>query len=265
MNNRASAENSAAALPDAAQTDRLPLSKKAVAAIAASNSWEQDRIAQAIASGRRGWIAAGIGGVLAVLGFSMATFQSLRPPPAPYPVVVDRTTGETSVVATLDASNVPALAALDQHNAAVFVRARESYNFQLLQRDYDQVARMTVPDTWAPYGSQFAGEKAMQAVIAAKEEHRVTVVSVRLTRSPVAGKSGEAVVTFDRQIRPTQGQSPVTTRFVSTVRYEYRPTAMKKPADRIENPFGFVVTGYRADADLVAPARPVDTVVGGAS
>jgi type IV secretion system protein VirB8 len=265
VNTIASAESSAAALPNRSTDERLPLSKKAVAAIAAANSWEQDRIAQAIASGRRGWIAAGVGGVLAVLGFSMATFQSLRPPPAPYPVVVDRTTGETSVVATLDASNVPALAALDQHNAAVFVRARESYNFQLLQRDYDQVARMTVPDTWAPYGSQFAGERAMQAVIAAKEEHRVTVVSVRLARSPVAGKAGEAVVTFDRQIRPTQGQSPVTTRFVSTVRYEYRPTAMKKPADRIENPFGFVVTGYRADADLVAPARPADTVVGGTS
>ena len=89
-------------------TERLPLSKKAVAAIAAANSWEQDRVAQAIASGRRGWIAAGVGAVLAVLGFGMATFQSLRPPPAPYPVVVDRTTGETSVVATLDAANVPA-------------------------------------------------------------------------------------------------------------------------------------------------------------
>ena len=80
-----------------------------------------------------------------------------------------------------------------------------------------------------------------------------------------AGKSGQARGTFDRQIRPMQGQSPVTTRFVSTVRYEYRPTAMKKPADRIENPFGFVVTGYRADADLVAPAKPADTGAGGAS
>ena len=79
----------AAALPIPSKDERLPLSKKAVAAIAAANSWEQDRIAQAIASGRRGWIAAGIGGVLAVLGFSMATFQSLRPPPAPYPVVVE--------------------------------------------------------------------------------------------------------------------------------------------------------------------------------
>ena len=254
-----------AAVSAAPSADRLPLSKKAVAAIAAANSWEQDRIAQAIASGRRGWIAAGVGGVLAVLGFGMATFQSLRPPPTPYPVVVDRTTGETSVVASLDASNVPVLAALDQHNAAVFVRARESYNFQLLQRDYDQVARMTVPETWAPYGNQFAGERAMQAVIAGREEHRVTVVSVRLSRSPTAGKAGEAVVTFDRQIRPMQGQAPVTTRFVSTVRYEYRPSAMKKPADRIENPFGFVVTGYRADAELVAPSKPVDAPSGGAS
>ena len=96
-------------------------------------------------------------------------------------------------------------------------------------------------------------------------EHRVTVVSVRLTKAPMAGKPGEAVVTFDRQVRPAQGQVPVTTRYVSTVRYEYRPAAMKKPADRIENPFGFVVTGYRADAELVAPARPAEAGAGGTS
>ena len=234
---------------------KLPLSQTALAAIAAANSWEQDRVAQSLASGRRGWMAAGIGGVLAVLGFAMGAFQSLRPPPAPYPVVVDRTTGETSVVATLDAANVPVLAALDQHNVAVFVRARESYNFGLLQRDYDQVGRMTVPETWAPYGVQFAGERAMQTVIAAKEEHRVTIVSVRLTRSSAAGKPGEAVATFDRQVRPAQGLIPTTTRYVSTVRYEYRPSAMKLPTDRIENPFGFVVTSYRADAELVSASQ----------
>ena len=83
MTTAASIASSSPARPDVAgkdaREDRLPLSKKAVAAIAAANSWEQDRIAQALASGRRGWIAAGVGGALAVLGFSMATFQSLRP------------------------------------------------------------------------------------------------------------------------------------------------------------------------------------------
>ena len=73
------------------------------------------------------------------------------------------------------------------------------------------------------------------------------------------------MVTFDRQIRPSQGQAPVTTRFVSTVRYEYRPSAMKTPTDRIENPFGFVVTGYRADAELVPPAAPIGALAGAAS
>ena len=246
-------------------TERLPLSKKAVAAIAAANTWEHDRVAQAMASSRRGWVAAGCGALLAVMGFGMATFQSLRPPPAPIPVLVDRTTGETNVVAQLDAANVPALAALDQHNAAVFVRARESYNFSLLQRDYDQVARMTTSETWAPYSGKFSGEKPMQATVAATQEHRVTVISARLSRPPQPGKPGEAIVTFDREIKYTQGQSPTNTRYVATVRYEYRPSAMKKDADRIENPFGYVVVAYRADAELVAPAKAADPQTGGSS
>ena len=247
-------------------TDRLPLSKQAVAKIAAANTWEIDRVAQSLASARRGWLAAGVGATLAVLGFGMATFQSLRPAPAPIPVVVDRTTGEVNVVAPLDAATVPALAALDQHQLAVFVRAREAYHFSLLQRDYDQVARTTTPETWAPYGTRFSGEKPMQATIAATQEHRVTVVSVRLTRgAPAAGRPGEAVVTFDREVRFTQGQAPTTTRYVATVRYEYRPAAMKKDVDRIENPFGFVVVAYRADAELVAPAKALDAPPGAAS
>ena len=246
-------------------TERLPLSRKAVAAIAAANTWEQDRIAQAIASSRRGWTAAGCGAFLALMGFGMAAFQSLRPPPAPYPVVVDRTTGETNVVAPLNAANVPVLTALDQHNAAVFVRARESYNFSLLQRDYDQVARMTTSETWAPYSEKFSGEKPMQMSVGATQEHRVTVISARLSRAPQPGKPGEAIVTFDREIRYTQGQTPTNTRYVATVRYEYRPSAMKSNVDRIENPFGYVVVAYRADAELVAPAKPTDSPPGGSS
>jgi type IV secretion system protein VirB8 len=247
---------------------KLPLSKKALASIADARTWEEDRMANAIASSRRGWMAAGVCAVLAVLGVSMAAVQSFRPAPAPFPVVVDRTTGETNVVTSIDAASVPPLAALDQHNAAVFVRARESYHYALLQRDYDQVARMSTPDVWAAYGAKFQGANAMHTAIAGTQEHRVTVVSVRLSRLPQGGKNGEAIVTFDKEIRSTQGQTPVTTRYVATVRYEYRPGAMKKDTDRIENPFGFVVTGYRADAELVSPAKPADALAvtaGGAS
>lgn len=229
------------------------LSPKALAQIAQSSTWEQDRAETAMKSERRSWAIAGTATVVALLSMAMATFQSLRPPAAPYPVLVDRSTGQATAVPTVDDNNVPALAALDQHNAAVFVRARESYSFALLQRDYDQVARMTVGETWTPYGRQFVGESALQTVFADKLEHRVTVVSVRLARLAQKGQGGEAVVTFDKQTRPANSPAVTTSRFVATVRYEYRPSLMKKPADRIENPFGFVVVGYRADAELTAP------------
>lgn len=246
----------------------LPLSKKALAEIAAANTWEQNRAEDAILSKRRAWVAAGVGAAFGVLGFAMAAAQSLKPAPAPFPVVVDRTTGETNVIRGIDPANVPPLAALDQHNAAVFVRARESYHYSLLQSDYNQVARMTTPETWTAYGAKFQGATAMHTTIAATQEHRVTVVSARLSRIPQGGKNGEAIVTFDKEVRSNQGSTPTTTRYVATVRYEYRPDAMKKDADRIENPFGFVVTAYRADAELVSPAKPADAATataGGAS
>ena len=51
--------------------------------------------------------------------------------------------------------------------------------------------------------------------------------------------------------------TPTTTRYVATVRFEYRPKSMKKDVDRIENPFGFVVLSYRADPELITPAPAV--------
>jgi type IV secretion system protein VirB8 len=240
-------------------SERPPLSPKAMAAIDEARTWETDRVANAVTSGRRAWIAAAVASVFGVLGMAMATFQSLRPPAAPYPVIVDRTTGETLAVPPLDAANVPALAALDQHNAAVFVRAREAYNLGLLQRDYEQVARMTSPETWAPYGRLFVGERALHTVLADKEEHRIVVISVRLTQTPTVTVPGEAVVTYDKVIQPTTGPT-TSARFVATVRYQYRPARMKRAVDRIENPFGYVVIAYRSDQELVSPSPAPSSV-----
>lgn len=246
-----------------ATVEALPLSQKALKAIAASNTWDDNVSEHDKRSKRLAWTVAGTGIVLALLGFTMAAAQWLRPLPPPATIVVDRMTGETLVIGNFDADSVPKLSALDQHNAAVFVRARESYYFNLLQRDYDQVARMTTQETWAPYGSKFSGENAMQTKLGVTQEHRITIVSVRMSTSTKPGRNGEAIVTYDKDFRTTQGPSPATMRFVATVRFEYRPEAMKRPVDRIENPFGFTVLSYRSDAELLTPANPA-TPPGGA-
>jgi type IV secretion system protein VirB8 len=232
----------------------LPLSSKALTAIAKADDWETDTQATNAASRRTAWIVASAGVVLALMGFAMALFQSVRPAPAPVTIVMDRTTGESHVVSSFDANSVPELVAGDRHWAAVFVRARESYYFNLLQTDYNQVARMTVPETWGPYSSRFVGENAMQTKIGTAQEHRVTIVSVRMSSTTKPGRNGEAIVTFDKELHSNQGQSAPITRYVATVRYEYRPRSMKTAVDQNENPFGFVVLSYRADAELVSPA-----------
>jgi type IV secretion system protein VirB8 len=60
------------------------------------------------------------------------------------PIVVDKTTGETTIQQRLAVETIPRQEALDKHNLAVFVRAREGYSWWWLQRDFDQVARMAV-------------------------------------------------------------------------------------------------------------------------
>ena len=96
----------------------------------------------------------------------------------------------------------------------------------------------------------------MQTKLTTTQEHRITIVSVRMSTTTKPGRSGEAIVTYDKDIRTTQGPAPATMRFVATVRFEYRPEAMKRPVDRIENPFGFTVLSYRSDAELVSPTSP---------
>ena len=249
----------------AATVDALPRSQKALQAIAEGRSWDttvQDIRAR---SESRAWMVAGGSIALALLGFGMALFQATRPIAAPVPIVVDRTTGETMVVARFDENSVPQISALDQHNAAVFVRAYESYYFNLLKRDYDQVARMSTQEVFAPYSAKFTGESAMQTKLGTTWEHRVTVISVRMSTSTKPGRSGEAIVTFDKELKNNQGMTPTTTRYVATVRFEYRPKSMKKDIDRLENPFGFVVLSYRADPELLTPGTAPAAASGRAS
>lgn len=40
------------------------------------------------------------------------------------------------------------------------------------------------------------------------------------------------------------------TRHVASIVYQYQPKVLAKERDRLENPFGFVVTAYRSDPEI---------------
>ncbi len=218
----------------------------------AATTWLSEYRLLAARSELKAWRVAAASVCVGVLGMGYGLFEAIQPAPSPKVLVLDRGTGQTTVLPSLDSKTVPQVVALDHHNAAVYVRAREGYNFSMLGRDYEQVARMSTPETWAPYSRRFVGNAAMHEKLADRELHRITVISVRLVTGYVAGAAGEALVTYEREIRSTQISSAVVTRHIATVRYEYRPASMKHDVDRTENPFGYVVTAYRTDAELAA-------------
>lgn len=258
----------AAAWPDdTGVADEAPLSRLADAAshaaskympdadelFARNRDWELDRALLLERSERRAWRVAVAGGLLGLLGIAAVFVQGPLRRTVEIPIVVDRVTGETTVQQRLAEETIPSLDALDKHNLATFVRAREGYSWMFLQRDFDQVARMAVPTVFADYNRQFEGEAALHKKLAATEEWRIQVIGVRLSPAGRRGNRGDATVTYDKVVRRSDRQTPeVSSRHVASVVFEYQPKVLANERDRLENPLGFVVTAYRSDPELTS-------------
>ena len=146
------------------------------------------------------------------------------------PIVVDRVTGEATVQQRLSVETIPPLEALDKHNLATFVRAREGYSWMWLQRDFDQVARMAVPAVFADYSRQFDGDAALQKKLGAGRG----MAHPRRRRAPARRRAARATaakrtVTYDKVVRLTDRNLPeVTTRHVASVVFQYQPKVLAK-------------------------------------
>ena len=242
----------AAALPDAGRRGTTGDQDDAdVAGLGANRAWEIDRALMLERSERRAWRVAVAGMLLGLTGIAAVFVQGPLRRVVEIPIVVDRVTGETTIQQRLSVETIPPMEALDKHNLAAFVRAREGYSWMFLQRDFDQVARMAVPGVFADYNRQFEGDGALHRRLGATEDWRINVIGVRLAATGRSGNQGEATVTYDKVLRLTDRNLPeVTTRHVASIVYQYQPRVLARERDRLENPFGFVVTAYRSDPEI---------------
>ncbi len=224
--------------------------------LAVNRAWEVDRALMLERSERRAWWVAIAGLLLGLIGIAAVFVQGPLRRVVEIPIVVDRVTGEATIQQRLSVETIPAMEALDKHNLATFVRAREGYNWMFLQRDFDQVARMAVPGVFNDYNRLFDGDAALQKKLGASEDWRIQVVGVRLAPSGRSGNQGEATVTYDKVVHLNERKLPdVTTRHVASIVYQYQPKVLATERDRLENPLGFVVTAYRSDPEInTAPA-----------
>ncbi|HWU49533.1 MAG TPA: type IV secretion system protein [Asticcacaulis sp.] len=219
--------------------------------------WEADRVARIERSERRAWLVAFVMCVLAaILVVAIIALMPLKRV-VPYVYAVDKQTGEMSL---MDAAGQRQIAAnqdlLDKHWAQSYVIARESYDWKLLQTDFDSTVAFSAPQIAQGYAARFQGAQAINKVWGANVERDVSVTSIQLAPDSVGKK---AVVRYTVQQKDLQsGALQPLEHYIATIAYEYHPERSGKEQDLIRNPLGFTVTAFRADPEIggVAAVAP---------
>ena len=224
-------------------------------------SWAQDVHGALRASRRVAWIVAGIAAAVAALeAVALAALAPLKTV-VPYTILVDRQTGYAEMAQSLKPGALSQDAAVTQAFLAQYVRARETFDAHDLQANYRKVT------AWSqgPARSQYI--QAMQAQNAQSPVNlysRTTVVQTAI-KSVSLISPGSALVRFETERRDGDlvGERRA---YAAVVGFRYTGAPMRNE-DRMLNPLGFQVTGYRRDAETVGAPAPgvVQPAAGGAS
>ncbi len=213
----------------------------------AAINWEASRMESLEKSEYRAWMIAKIAIGLVVLAIVAITIMMPLKESVPYVIRVDNTTGVPDIVTVMTDKQVTGDEVMDKYWVAQYVRARETYDWYTLQRDYDTVGLLSSANVGGEYAQLFEGEKALDKQYGKAVRATVKILSV------VPGVNNTATVRFIKTTKrtDTEGSPDKETKWIATVTYEYRNAALIKESARLVNPFGFQVLSYRVDTEMV--------------
>ena len=218
-------------------------------------SWEASLELRREASERHAWWVAGAACLIAICAVAgIAMLAPLRRV-VPYLYMMDKATGNLEYVGAVDDRAVKGYQELlDKHWAQVYINARESYHYPLLQSDYDTVMALSDESVGRDYARRYEGPNALDKQYGARIELATSIISLRLAPSSVGT---QLVARFSRTRRhvDTDYREPVEY-FVATIRYRYLPSMLDAEKQLLLNPLGYRVAGYRIDAEL-APTEAI--------
>ncbi|MCD8212658.1 MAG: type IV secretion system protein [Campylobacter sp.] len=199
-------------------------------------------------SNKRAWTITFISIIVTVIVLLFHIFRPLTDT-QPYVIRVNDTTGIVDVLSVLDEKAIPRSEALDKYFVAQYLKAREGYFFDILQKDYELVQMMSVPDVAKRYVAEYEGENARHLVLKDNYEIDIQIVSITLENS--AG-SNHARVRFNQNTRTKPSGTVAEKKAkIATISYDYEPNTHKKESERLKNPLGFKVATYRIDDEIL--------------
>jgi type IV secretion system protein VirB8 len=208
--------------------------------------WEASRVQTIERSERRAWFVAFAGVAVTVLSWLAIVLMMPLKEMVPYVIRVDSATGVPDIVTALDTKGVGFDEAMDKYWMAQYVRARETYDWYTLQKDYNTVGLLSSSPVGASYAAQFEGKDALDKKFGSVVRATVEIMSI------VPNGRGVGTVRFVKTTRRTDDDGPGTvTKWVATVAYEYRNPSLIRESQRLINPFGFQVLSYRVDPEML--------------
>jgi len=209
-------------------------------------NWDASRTLQLEKSTRRAWWVATAFGATTVLSVAAVAFIASQQEVQPFLYRVDEATGVPEIITLLDDVTVSGDEVQDKYWLAQYVRSRETYDWYTIEADYNRVGLMSARNVGADYAAQFVGDDALDKIWGDKVRANAEIVSV------VPGDGSSATVRFRKTTERVNGAgSPDVTRWIATIGYTYDTSLSIRESMRLINPFGFRVTSYRVDPELV--------------
>lgn len=197
-------------------------------------------------SNKRAYIFAMFCGVMAALSICAVMFLTPLKTTEPYLVRVNDITGAVDIVTILDTKQITNNEALDKHFVSSYVKAREGYYFDMLNRDYELVNALSSDGVASDYKDIYKGDNSRDKVFGNKIQIGVDVLSIVLTES---NGVKTATVRTNLKIKNITTKSLVNQYRVITLSYEYQNLKLNENLRHL-NPLGFKVLTYRTDEDI---------------
>jgi type IV secretion system protein VirB8 len=170
----------------------------------------------------------------------------------PYTLLVDRTTGYVQALKPLEADKIAPDAALTQSFLVQYVIARESFDIDTVNVNYNKVASWSAEQARSGYLASVQVNNPQSPLVLYP---RTTVIETRVKSVSPIGRN-VALVRFDTIRRDAGGQVQPPRSWVSVIRYRFsgEPASLE---ERFVNPLGFRVLRYRRDPETAPPAEVV--------
>ncbi len=235
---------------------------KIQSAVAKSVNYEVSIADLAKRSERRAWMVAGGSLVMSLILAGGYFYMLPLKEKVPYLVMADAYTGTASMArltGNFGDTGITASEALNRSNISHFVMARESYDAALIsQGDWKTVYTMAAPQVASGYTQLHSRNNPDSPYnrLGTSRAIRVRILSIVFQGAKGRTPTG-ATVRFQRSLYDkTSGTSKFLDNKIATMSFIYDSNLKMSESDRIANPLGFRVTGYRVDSDF-ADTPPV--------